>query len=593
MKNEILQRLKTVRGILMRENIDAFYISGTDPHRSEYLCDHWQTRHFFSGFSGSFGEVVITLNSAGLWTDTRYFLQAEEELAGTGIDLHKLRVPEAVPVVKWLVLNLPEGARIGVEPASLPLVTYRLFASEFRKKNFEIVFLPGFTDEVWTNRPVLPGQHIEEMDVAVAGEARLEKLVRITQNLNEKGADMTILTALDDIAWTFNLRGSDIAYNPVFLSFAIIGNHEKQLFVRNGALDNELNQKLVNEEITVSRYEDAAEIMSGLSDKTICIDPEITGTAVWEAIRKKNRIVEGNSIATLFKSQKNETELVGFRKAMQQDGVAMVKFLHWFSENVENGNITEFTAGRKLLEFRSEQPGFRGESFAPIVGYAAHGAIVHLTVNEHNASPIQPKGILLVDSGGQYITGTTDITRTFSVGPVTQQMKHDFTLVLKGMINLSMAVFPAGTTGAHIDILARRALWENGLNYGHGTGHGVGHFLNVHEGPASIRQEINPQEIKPGMVFSNEPGLYRTGEYGIRTENMMACVEKETTEFGRFLAFETLTLCPIDKTLIISELLSEKEREWLNNYHEKVREELQDLLDDEQLEFLLKYTAPL
>jgi Xaa-Pro aminopeptidase len=591
MKDKITARLTNFRSILHRENLDAWYISGTDPHMSEYLCGHWQTRLFATGFSGSYGEVVITKDSAGLWTDTRYFIQAEEQLAGTGIQMHKLRVPGAVPVPRWLKLNLPPGGRLGIDPWSTPLATFRAIREELDPLNIEVVALPGVTGELWTDRPPLPQKPVFELEPSVTGESRQSKLQRIAGAAEQQGATCTIITALDDLAWSFNLRGHDVDYNPVFMGYAIIGKNHRQLFMHKAALPEDIRYRLAGEGVVISDYGDFGPYLENMQGESIFIDPAGLNTAVWEAIRKNNRIVEGASIATQMKAIKNETELAGFREAMRKDGITMVNFLHWLSENVKSGQLTEYTIGRKLAWFRSQQPGFRGESFSPIVGYAGHGAVVHLSVDASNAGRVIPEGILLFDSGGQYTTGTTDITRTAAIGPVTANQKRDFTLVLKGMIKLSMAIFPAGTKGMHLDVLARQSLWENGLNYGHGTGHGVGHFLSVHEGPASIRQEVNANEIRPGMVFSNEPGLYRTGEYGIRTENMMVCVEKETTPFGQFLAFETLTLCPIDTTLVVKELLSASELEWLNNYHQKVREELLSLLPEELKDYLSRITA--
>lgn len=593
MKNRIKERLANLRRIMERENIEAFYVSGTDPHMSEYLCDRWQTRRFFSGFTGSYGEVVVTHETAGLWTDTRYFIQAEEQLAGTGINLHKLRVPEAVTVVQWLKLNLKNGARIGVDPFSLPVSTYRWFSDELSKINVEIVFLPRLIDEVWQDRPPMPRTPVFEIEESVTGEGRTDKIGRILAETAASNASGTLITALDDLAWTLNLRGSDIPYNPVFYGFGYFSKQTKAVFIDEESLPIHIRKRLEDEGIYVQDYNKVYNFLDNLSGETLFLDPSTTNSAVWEAIKSRNQIAEGTAIPTRLKAIKNDTELDGFREAMVQDGVAMVEFLYWLTANVGKIRITEYEAGRKLAFFRSKQPGFRGESFAPIVGYGDHGAIVHLTVDKDNANVINPEGILLFDSGGQYNTGTTDITRTVAVGPVTHQQKRDFTLVLKGMIRLSMAVFPAGTKGMHLDILARQALWENGLNYGHGTGHGVGHFLNVHEGPASIRQEVNLNDIQPGMVFSNEPALYRPGLYGIRTENMMVCAEKETTPFGRFLCFETLTLCPIDLNLIENGLLLNYERDWINNYHNVVREKLLPRLDSHLVDFLISITNPL
>ncbi len=593
MKTKIRNRLATLRKLMESEGLDVFFISGTDPHMSEYLCDRWQTRKYITGFSGSFGEVVVTPESAGLWTDSRYFIQAGEQLAGTGINMYKLRVPDAVPVVEWLKRNLKQSAKLGVDPVSLPLATYRIFEKELKGLNVKMVFMPHAIDQIWENRPAWPNKSVFELDISVTGESRADKITRIIDFALSKGATGTIVSALDDLAWTLNLRGNDIPYNPVFYGFGYFSGTKKIVFINKGSLSDDIQENLKNEGIEVQDYDGFYSFLTNISGEYLFIDPATTNTSVWESVRHINLIVEGTSIAANFKAVKNSTELNGFREAMLQDGIAMVEFLKWLSEKIGKSPLNEYHIGRKLAFFRAKQPGFRGESFAPIVGYADHGAIVHLTVDEHNANLILPEGILLFDSGGQYITGTTDITRTVAIGPVTPEQKRDFTLVLKGMIRLSKAVFPAGTKGMHLDILARQALWENGLNYGHGTGHGVGHFLNVHEGPASIRQEVNLNDIQPGMVFSNEPALYRPGLYGIRTENMMVCVEKESTPFGRFLCFETLTLCPIDCNLIDMELLSPAEINWINHYHSMVRQKLLPLLKPGLQDFLMKITVPL
>jgi Xaa-Pro aminopeptidase len=576
---------------MVRENLQAVYISGTDPHRSEYLCAHWQTRKFATGFTGSFGEVVITPDHAGLWTDTRYFLQAEEQLKGTGVELHKLRVPQAIPVTEWLRMNLKEGDRVGVDPLSLPVETYRQLTKRLEDKNIRVVFLPGFPDEVWTDRPPLPAEPVFELAESIAGKPRPEKILHIREILNQKECDMTIISALDDLAWTYNLRGSDVAYNPVFYGFAIVGEYMNMIFTDESRIPDALKARLSEEGVQFLDYQDIIQILSSFSDKSIYVDTASLNTALWMAISRKNSIKEGISIPAALKAVKNGTEMEGFRQAMINDGIAMVEFLWWLKNTVGKEPVSEYSAGRKVAEFRSQRDGFMVESFPPIVGYGDHGAVIHLSVDASNAHEIKPEGILLVDSGGHYLYGTTDITRTIAVGPVTGQQKKDFTLVLKGMVALSTAVFPEGTKGMHLDILARQALYQNGLNYGHGTGHGVGHFLNVHEGPAAIRQEYNPEEIKVGMIFTNEPGLYRKDEYGIRTENMMVCVEKQTTGFGRFLGFETLTLCPIDLSLIETSLLTPEEISWINEYHSLVKNRISPFLSVEMADFLHILTA--
>lgn len=573
------------------EHLDAIYFSGTDPHNSEYLCDHWQVRRFLTGFTGSFGEVVITSDHAGLWTDTRYFLQAEAELEFSGVEVHKLRIPGEIKVSQWLAENLKPDSTLGLDPFSVPVGTYRHFAEILQPLHIAIQFCPGLLSSCWEERPTLPGQPVFELEAAFSGESRSSKMQRIADLAEERGAEYTIITALDDLAWTFNLRGNDIPYNPVFYGFAVVGKKQRRLFIGINAISASIIDKLYQEGIHISDYGEFYNFLEQHTGETVYLDPSGVNTEIWRIIQKNARIIEGLSWATMLKSVKNETELQGFRKVMKKDGVALLGFLWWIQLNIGKITLTEYTAGRKLAEFRSRQPGFMGESFAPIIGYKAHGAIVHLSVNESNALPLEPEGILLLDSGGHYTEGTTDITRTISLGPVTGQQKTDFTLALKGMITLSTAVFPVGTKGMHLDILARHALLQHGLNYGHGTGHGIGHFLNVHEGPASIRQEFNPQEIKAGMVFSNEPGLYRTGQYGVRTENMMVCVEKEKNEFGHFLGFETLSLCPIDLKLLDAGLLNREETEWINAYHQRCRRELAEGLTEELKDFLYSITS--
>ncbi len=570
-------------------NLDGYYISGTDPHFSEYLCDHWQLRRYFTGFTGSYGEVVITREKAGLWTDSRYFIQAEQELAGSGVDLFRLRIPGAVSAIQWLTELLPGGSRIGVDPASTPLALFRQLSQKRGSGKFHVVLLPEMVDEIWKERPSLPSSPIVEMGIQVAGVSRQEKLGRIQNIAKTRGASLTIISALDDLAWSFNLRGGDIPYNPLFYGFALVGEPNHCLFVQKDTLGKGLIQKLNDEGIRVLCYSEFYKVLSELKRRKIYFDPSITNIAIQSAIYRKHSFVEGPSIPSGLKSVKNSAEIAGFRECMRKDGVALVKFHWWLAKN-EFTRITEYDVSRKLTELRMLQPGFKGDSFPPIVGYREHGAIVHLSVNQSNALPLAKEGVLLFDSGGHYFNGTTDVTRTVALGPVSERQKRDFTLVLKGMINLSRAIFPYGTRGIQLDILARQSLWKESLNYGHGTGHGVGHFLTVHEGPASIRQEYNPTLIEAGMIFSNEPGIYRAGEYGIRIENMMLCVEKADTESGKFLGFETLTLCPLDLNLVIPELLTPGEKKWLNQYHRKVRNELAPFLTGPLARFLEEIT---
>ena len=590
MKNIIHTRLAALRSEMKKHNIDAWYISGTDPHSSEYLPDRWQTRAFISGFTGSYGVVVVTQNEAVLWTDTRYFLQAEEQLAGTGICMMKLRVPDAVSPESWLCEKLKSGCSVGMDAKTVSLNGFLSFEKELSKKAIKLVETPDLLENIWDDRPETSANIIFELGVEFAGLSRKEKQKQIAGELEKRDADYQVVTMLDELAWLYNLRGSDIHFNPVFTGFSVIGKDESFLFVDGHKMNAELKTILQNDGVTLIDYIGFYDFLSKLGGKNIFIDPSTLNYAAFSALAEDNEIVRGTSIVSLLKARKNQVEIEGFKKAMKKDGVALVEFLYWLKNTVGKEVVTEYEIGLKLKEYRAKQEAFKGESFPPIVGYKNHGAIVHLSVDENEALPIEAEGILLFDSGGQYLEGTTDITRTVALGEITEQQKIDYTLVLKGMIGLTNAKFPYGTKGCHLDILARKPLWENGMNYGHGTGHGVGHFLNVHEGPMAIRQELNENKIELGNVMSNEPAFYREGLYGIRTENMMVCIEKETSEFGQFLGFETLTLCPIDTSLLQRNLLTEQEKEWLNQYHKKVNNILKPLLKPELHEFLDEMT---
>jgi Xaa-Pro aminopeptidase len=591
MKTEIKERLTALRGEMKKLGVDAWYISGTDPHSSEYLPKRWETREYISGFTGSYGLVAVTLEKAALWTDSRYFLQAADELEGTGIEMMKMRVADAVSPETWLSRNLPAGSKVGLDAKSLTVDAFRSLQKGFLKKDIELVETPDLLEAIWEDRPAAPDDKVFELDVKYAGVARPEKQQKIAGELAGVGAGFHVVSMLDELAWLYNLRGSDVPYNPVFTAFAVIGKNESILFVDPGKIDSELKSKLEADGVTLKDYTTFYNYLADIEGKTIFIDPSTLNFAAYSALAGKNEIVEGTSLVAIHKAIKNETELKGFRNAMKKDGVALVECLHWLKDTIGKTTITDYEFGNKLAEFRAKQEGFKGESFPPIVGYKSRGALVHLHIGADDALPLEADGVVLFDSGGQYIDGTTDITRTVALGPVSDQFKTDFTLTLKGMIGLTQAKFPYGVKGCHLDILARQALWENGMNYGHGTGHGVGHFLNVHEGPMAIRLEYNENLMLPGQVLSNEPAFYREGQYGLRTENMMVCVERETTEFGCFLGFDTLTLCPIDTTLINLDLLTDKERKWLNDYHQWVNDQLKPLLEDKYHKFLDELTA--
>lgn len=589
--NIIQERLAALRNQMQNLGLDAWYISGTDPHTSEYLPSKWQTRAYISGFTGSYGTVIITKTDAGLWTDTRYFLQAAEQIEGTGFTMHKLRVPEAVSPENWLALNLSKGSRIGIDARTMPVEGYRNLQKILAKKEIELENTPDLFEFVWENRPEISMEKIFELSTEFTGLSRREKQKQLAENLQKSGADLHVVSMLDELAWLHNLRGSDVNYNPVFTGFGLVGKHENYLFINKEKVPAELCETLKNDGVCIKDYDDFYSFLSEIKGKKIFIDTAAANFSIYYSLVGNNEIVEGTSLISILKSRKNDTELKGFKSAMVKDGVALVEFLFWLKSNVGKSKITEYEIGRKLAEFRSKQSNFKGESFPPIVGYKGHGAIVHLSVGPEDALPVEADGILLFDSGGQYLDGTTDVTRTVAIGETSDRQKTDFTLVLKGMISLTQAVFPVGTKGCHLDILARKPMYENGMNYGHGTGHGVGHFLNVHEGPMAIRAEYNPNAIEPGNVMSNEPAFYREGEYGIRTENMMVCVVKEKTEFGQFLGFETLTLCPIDKTLIKKELLSERQIQWINEYHKKVYDLLKPCINPGLHLFLNELTA--
>ena len=591
MKTEIIQRLTALRAEIKKLGVDAWYISGTDPHSSEYLPKRWETREYIAGFTGSYGLVAVTLDKAALWTDSRYFLQATEELEGTGIEMQKLRVPDAVSPDTWLSQNLPAGSKVGLDAQSLTVEAFRSLQKGFLKKDIKLVETPDLFEAIWKDRPAVPNYKVFELDVKYAGAARPEKQQRIAAELATFGADIHVVSMLDELAWLYNLRGSDVPYNPVFTAFALIGENKSVLFVDAGKIDSELKLRLEADGVELKDYSSFYNYLAEINGKTIFIDPSSLNFAAYSALAGKNELVEGTSLLAIQKAIKNETELKGFKSAIKKDGVALLECLYWLKETIGKETITDYEFGEKLAEFRAKQAGFIGESFPPIVGYKSRGAIVHLHVGADDALPLEADGVVLFDSGGQYIDGTTDITRTVALGAVSDQFKTDFTLTLKGMIGLTQAKFPYGVKGCHLDILARQALWENGMNYGHGTSHGVGHFLNVHEGPMAIRLEYNENLILPGQVLSNEPAFYREGQYGLRTENMMVCVERETTEFGRFLGFDTLTLCPIDTSLVKVDLLTDKERKWINDYHQWVNKELKPLLEIKYHKFLDELTA--
>lgn len=590
MKQSISERIHALR-MWFKPNIQAFIIPSTDPHLSEYVAPHWKSREWISGFTGSAGTVVITEKKAGLWTDSRYFLQAAEQLQGSGIDLYKEMLPETPSITKFLSDELQPGESVGIDGKMFSVEQVESMQAELSAKNIQIVFCPDPMDELWENRPPMPESPAFVYDIKYAGKSCSEKIVAIRTELKKKSAESVMLSALDEIAWTLNLRGNDVHCNPVVVSYLLITEKKAVLFIAPEKVTEEVRNYLEEQQIEIQNYSDTEIYLSDLNSSSILMNPAKTNYSVFSSVNPQCRIIRGEAPVALLKAIRNEQEIKGIHAAMQRDGVALVKFLRWLESAVPSGTETELSIDRKLHAFRATQDLYAGESFDTIAGYKEHGAIVHYSATEESNATLHPKGFLLLDSGAQYLDGTTDITRTIALGELTTEEKTDYTLVLKGHIALAMAVFPSGTRGAQLDVLARMPLWSHKMNFLHGTGHGVGHFLSVHEGPQSIRMNENPIVLQPGMVTSNEPGVYKGGSHGIRTENLTLVCSAGEGLFGEYLKFETITLCPICKKGIIKELLTADEVDWLNNYHQQVYEKLSPKLNEEEKAWLKEATA--
>ena len=592
MKTNIPERIAALREAMRQQKVDAYIIPSSDPHLSEYPADRWKSREWISGFTGSAGTIVVTADKAGLWTDSRYFLQAASQLEGSGIELYKLALPETPSITEFLLHELHAGQAVGLDGQTYSAAEASALANKLSRKEIKLDTSADLIEGIWKDRPAVPGNPIFEMPEALSGASVHEKLDLINNQLRSEGADCLILAALDEIAWTFNIRGTDVTYNPVVVSYAFVSEDESVLFIKPEKLTAEITEHLKKEGVTLAEYSMIQRYLSRLPENSrVFVDMNKTNVSLYDAIPGNCTIVEGISPANHLKSTKNETEIKGFQNAVVKDGVALTKFYIWLEKQMAEGaQVTEISAAEKLTALRAEQPQYIMDSFGTICGYAEHGAIVHYSATPETDATLKPEGLLLIDSGAQYLDGTTDITRTIALGEPTEQMKKDFTRVLKGTISLAKSKFPAGTRGSQIDILARKALWDSGINYLHGTGHGIGHCLNVHEGPQSIRMEENPVTLKPGMVISDEPAMYRTGEYGIRTENMILVREDSETEFGKFLGFDTLTLCFIDTSLIIP-MLSVREHAWLNKYHQMVYDKISPFLNEEEKAWLKEKTT--
>ena len=591
--NEINQRLESLREVMRREHLSAFIFPSTDAHQSEYVADHWQGRTWISGFNGSAGTAVVTMKSAALWTDSRYFLAAEEQLKGTEFQLMKLKIEGTPTISEWLAQELQgENAEVGLDGMVNSYHETMGLIADLRKSggitvrtNFDPLGL------IWTDRPAIPANPVEIQPMEFAGESVASKISRIRTALRQRHADGMLISALDDIAWTLNLRGTDVHCVPVFVSYLLISSQQVSLYVDSAKINDEVKAYLTENGISLYPYNKVAEGLERYSEYNILLDGDETSYFLWKTV-KCQEIIAGNSPVPAMKAQKNDREIAGFRQTMLRDGVAMVKFLRWLKPAVEAGGQTEISIDRKLTSLRAEQHLFRDISFDTIAGYQAHGAIVHYEATPETDVALKPEGLILIDSGAQYQDGTTDITRTIALGPVTEEMKHVYTLVLKGHIQLELAKFPDGASGTQLDALARECMWREGYNYLHGTGHGVGSYLSVHEGPHQIRMEWKPTPLRAGMTVTDEPGLYLSGKFGVRIENTLLIKDYQTTEFGKFLQMESLTLCPIDLTPVDFSMLQPEEIEWLDIYHRDVFEKLSPYLEGEDLEWLREATRP-
>jgi len=588
---EIKQRLKALRQKMLEQGLDAYIILGTDPHMSEYIPDYWKARQWISGFTGSLGNVVVTQESAGLWTDSRYFIQAANQLKDTGIDLHKLRTEGFVDYPEWLLIQLEEGQTVGIDAFNAGIQDVETLAEALNTKSINLKTDKDLVLDLWQDRPQIPNKQAFEQELEYAGQSRTDKIDNIRKEMKKHGATHHLVASLDDIAWIMNIRGCDVDYNPVVISYLLISQTDTVLFTHTNKVSDKLKSSLDNDNIRLAEYGDIASELEKIIEPTcFLLDANRLNYRLYQIIKATHKVVLAENPSVLMKSIKNATEIEGFKKACIKDGVALTKFWYWL-ENHINEEHSELVLAEVIRGYRAEQEGFMGESFNSIVAYKENAALPHYSATPDSYSIVMPKGLLLIDSGGQYKEGTTDITRTMPVGNLTQEEKDDYTLVLRGMINLSRIKFPQGARGCNIDFAARQPLWNAGLDYGHGTGHGVGSFLNVHEGPQSIRQEIKDQAVLPGMVTSNEPGCYKEGRHGIRHENLIFCGEDSKTEFGTFLGFITLTMCYFDTSVLNLDLMTQEEIDWLNDYHRRVYMSLSPLLDEEHAVWLLKKTA--
>ncbi|CAA7386229.1 aminopeptidase P family protein [Chryseobacterium fistulae] len=585
------EKIAALREEMQKNKVDAFIVYSADPHMSEYLPEEWQERAWLSGFLGSAGFVVITKDKAGLWTDGRYFTQAAIELEGSGIDLFKEGIEGTPHYIDWIISEIPSHGKVAVNALATSHANWEILLQKLSSKNIELINHP-LLQEIWKDRGAVSKNPIFAHPLKWAGKSVTDKLGAIRQKMEEQDATVHIISSLDDVAWTLNLRGSDVQSNPVFLGYIVITKNDAVLFTDLEKLELEARKQLDDALVKMMPYEDFYPYLEAFKNEKVWVSPN-SNQSIFESLKIHNQFIQSAVPGNLMKAQKNETELEGFRKVMVRDGVAMVKFLYWLTHNAGKEAMNEYSIGEKLREFRAEGENFVGESFGSIIGYKDNGAIMHYSAKSEGSKEVTNEASILVDSGGQYREGTTDITRTLALGAVSEEFKRNSTLVLQGLIRLSMVKFPKGTKGVQLDAIARLPLWMEGKDYNHGTGHGVGSFMNVHEGPQNIRKDMNPQDLLVGMVCSNEPGYYLEGDYGIRHENLIAVKEAEKTIHGTFYEFETLTFCPFFKDTIVKEILSEEEISWLNRYHKTCEEKLAPYLDGDQKKWFLELVSPL
>jgi len=591
--SSIPQRLSALRQAMQQHHIDACLIPSSDPHLSEYLPAHWQARQWLSGFKGSMGTLIVTLDQAGLWADSRYWEQAEQELQGSSISLMKIQTAASTQHLDWLVQQLGNGQTLSVDGDVLSLAAAQALQTALHAKGVQLRTDIDLVGQIWQARPALPVAAIYPHAAPFASTSRADKLLAVRQAMQQAAASHHFISTLDDIAWLFNLRGADVSYNPVFISHALISSEQATLFVDSSKLDATLRAELAADGIELADYQLTKNALSQLSaSDRILIDPRRITLGLRQAIATDTTVISAINPSTMLKSRKTAAEAAQVRSTMEQDGAALCEFFAWFENSVNREAITELTIDEQITAARARRPGFVSPSFATIAGFNANGALPHYHATDEAHSPISGDGLLLIDSGGQYLGGTTDITRVVAVGTPSPEQKRDFTLVLKGTINLSMAHFPRGTLSPMLDALARAPMWQHNIDFGHGTGHGVGYFLNVHEGPQTISRSLPDPSMamQEGMITSVEPGIYRPGQWGVRIENLVLNVAAEQNGFGDFLRFETLTLCPIDTRCIEHSLLSRQEVDWLNHYHQEVRTRLLPLVDGPARDWLLHTT---